>query len=98
MKQVIAERAQADGTPARPAGDLESVRDPDRVSVGEDAAGSPFGLKLNHVTSSLTGATVTGPSGSPAAISIDLGTTNPSPGDQVTFTFNLPDGTTPPFS
>jgi hypothetical protein len=40
------------------------------------------------------GATVTGPSGSPAAISIDLGSTNSSPGDQVSFTFNQPDGTT----
>ena len=37
---------------------------------------------------------MTGPSGSPAAVSIDLGATNPSPGDQVSFTFNLPDGTT----
>ena len=67
---------------------------PTSVSVGEDVAGSPFGLKLNSVTSSLTGATVTGPTGSPAAISVDLGATNPNPGDQVNFTFNLPDGTT----
>ncbi len=96
----MAERPQADGTTGTgPAGDLESVRRPRRsVSVGEDVAGSPFGLKLNSVSSSLTGATVTGPSGSPAAISVDLGTTNPSPGDQVNFTFNLPDGTTRPFS
>src|SRR6185312_12132833 len=33
-------------------------------------------------------------SGSPAAISVDLGATNPNPGDQVSFIFNLPDGTT----
>src|SRR6202012_4421161 len=64
------------------------------VSVAEDAAGSPFGLKLSQVSSTLTGATVTGPAGSPAAISIDLGTTNPNPGDQISFTFNQPDGTT----
>ena len=63
-------------------------------SVAEDAAGSPFGLKLSTVSSSLTGATVTGPAGSPAAVSIDLGATNPNPGDKVSFTFNLPDGTT----
>jgi hypothetical protein len=62
--------------------------------VAEDAAPSPFGLKLNSVTSSLTGATVTGPTGSPSAVSISLGATNPNPGDQVSFTFNLPDGTT----
>lgn len=95
LKQVIAERAQADGTTGT--GRLvisNPTATPTVVSVGEDAAGSPFGLKLNKVSSSLTGATVTGPTGSPEAISIDLGTTNPNPGDQVTFTFNLPDGTT----
>ncbi len=94
LKQVIAERAQADGTTGT--GRLvisNPAATPTVVSVGEDAAGSPFGLKLDKVSSSLTGATVTGPSGSPEAISVDLGTTNPNPGDQVTFTFNLPDGT-----
>jgi hypothetical protein len=64
------------------------------VKVAEDVAGSPFGFKLSSVTSSLTGATVSGPAGSPAAVSVDLGATNPNPGDQVSFTFNLPDGTT----
>jgi hypothetical protein len=71
------------------------VAAPTTVSVAEDAAGSPFGLKLSSVQSTLTGATVTGPSGSPAAVSISLGAaTNPNPGDQVTLNFNLPDGTT----
>jgi hypothetical protein len=51
-------------------------------------------MKLSSVSSSLTGATVTGPAGSPAAVSVSLGATNPNPGDQVSFTFNLPDGTT----
>jgi flagellar hook-associated protein 3 FlgL len=98
LKQVIAERAQADGTtglgrllitqPAAP------PAPPATVSVAEDAAGSPFGLKLSSVSSSLNGATVTGPSGSPAGISISLGATNPNSGDQVTINFNLPDGTT----
>jgi flagellar hook-associated protein 3 FlgL len=101
LKQVIAERAQADGTtglgrlvispvttttpPATPASSF---------SVSEDVAGSPFGLKLNSVSSTLTGATVSGPSGSPNGISISLGATNPNPGDQISITFNLPDGTT----
>ena len=67
---------------------------PTSVGVAEDVAGSPFGFKLNAITSALTGATVTGPSGSPAAVSVDLGATNPNNGEQVTFTFNLPDGTT----
>src|ERR1700722_10834170 len=103
LKQVIAERAQADGTtglgrltispvtttaPPAPATPVSSF------SVAEDAAGSPFGLKLSSVTSSLTGATVTGPSGSPAAVSFSFGSTNPNPGDAVTLNFNLPDGTT----
>jgi len=95
LKQVIAERAQADGTTGT--GRLvisNPAAAPTTVTVAEDAAGSPFGLKLNDVSSSLTGATVTGPGGSPEGVSIDLGATNPNPGDQVNFTFNLPDGTT----
>jgi flagellar hook-associated protein 3 FlgL len=101
LNTVMAQRAQADGAVpggtgrlliTNPAATLPAT--PTVVSVAEDAAGSPFGLKLSQVTSSLTGATVTGPGGWPAAISIDLGTTNPSAGDQISFTFNQPDGTT----
>jgi flagellar hook-associated protein 3 FlgL len=96
LKQVISERAQADGTTGlgRLVITAPTAAAPNTVSVAEDAAGSPFGLKLSSVSSSLTGATVTGPSGSPAGISITLGATNPNPGDQVTINFNLPDGTT----
>ena len=93
LKQVISERLQADlGTNGLGRLVISSPT-PTSVSVGEDVAGSPFGLKLNSVTSSLTGATVTGPAGSPAAVTVDLGATNPNPGDQVNFIFNLPDGT-----
>ena len=93
LKQVIAERAQADGSTGL--GRLVITQPtPTTVSVAEDVTGSPFGLKLSSVSSSLTGATATGPSGSPAAISIALGATNPNPGGQVTINFNLPDGTT----
>lgn len=93
LKQVIAERNQADlgasglGRLVIPAA-AGSI-----VSVNEDVAGSPFGLKLAGVNSTLTGASVTGPSGSPAAISVDLGVTNPNDGETVTYTFSLPDGT-----
>ena len=90
LKQLIAERAQADGTtglgrllistPATSAGPPATTS----FSVAEDAAGSPFGLKLSSVTSNLTGTTVTGPSGSPASVSFSFGSTNPNPGDQVT--------------
>src|SRR3954454_5724536 len=91
LKQVIAERAQADGTTTL--GRLV-ITSPTATSVrvAEDVAGSPFGLKLNSVSSNLTGATVTGPTGSPAGITVALGA-NPNPGERVSFSFNLPDGT-----
>jgi len=93
LKTVIAERAQADGTTGT--GRLTiSPTATTPITVTENAAGSPFGLKLSTVSSSLTGATVTGPAGSPAAVSIALGATNPNPGDQISLSFNLPDGTT----
>jgi flagellar hook-associated protein 3 FlgL len=92
LKTLISERAQADGTTGT--GRL-SITQPTAtsVSVAEGAAGSPFGLKLSTVTSTLTGATVSGPSGSPEAISVALGS-NPNPGDQISLTFTQPDGTT----
>jgi flagellar hook-associated protein 3 FlgL len=101
LTQVIAERAVADGTTglgrlviSTPATTGTAPNTTTSFSVSEDSAGSPFGLKLGSVSSSLTGATVTGPSGSPASVSFSLGSTNPNPGDQVTLNFNLPDGTT----
>jgi|HubBroStandDraft_2_1064218.scaffolds.fasta_scaffold12315_3 hypothetical protein len=101
LKQVIAERAAADGTTglgrltiSTPTTTGTAPATTTSFSVAEDAAGSPFGLKLSSVTSSLTGTTVTGPSGSPAAVSFSFGSTNPNPGDAVTLSFNLPDGTT----
>ncbi len=93
LKQVISERAQADGTTGLGRLVLSSPT-PTSVQVAEDVAGSPFGLKLSAVSSTLTGATVTGPAGSPSAISIDLGPGNPGNGDKVSFDFKLPDGTT----
>jgi flagellar hook-associated protein 3 FlgL len=64
------------------------------VQIAEDASPSEFGLKLNAITSTLSGATITQPTGTPAAMSVDLGVTNPAEGEQIKFTFNLPDGTT----
>jgi hypothetical protein len=105
LKQVIAERAQADGTTGlgrllisspttTTTGTPPATTSTTAFSIAEDAAGSPFGLKLSQVSSTLTGATVSGPSGSPASVSFSLGSTNPNPGDQVTMNFSLPDGTT----
>src|ERR1700688_2587903 len=94
LKQVIAERQQADlGTSGLGRLVITSPT-PTSVQVAEDVAGSPFGLKLSAVSSTLTGPAVTGAAGSPAAVSIALGATNPNPGDQVSLTFNLPDGST----
>jgi flagellin-like hook-associated protein FlgL len=92
FKQVVAERNQAD-LGANGLGRL--VIPPAAgsvVSLSEDVAGSPFGFKLASVSSNLTNAVVTGPAGSPAAISVDLTAGNPNPGDTIKFTFNLPDG------
>jgi flagellar hook-associated protein 3 FlgL len=103
LKQVIAERAVADGTTglgrltiSAPTTTGTPPATTTSFSVAEGAAGSPFGLKLSSVSSTPTGAAtvVTGPSGSPASVSFSLGSTNPNPGDQVTLNFNLPDGTT----
>ncbi|MDO8980907.1 MAG: flagellar biosynthesis protein FlgL [Afipia sp.] len=99
LNQLIDERGQADGTSALGRLVITSPS-PTSVTIGEDVAGSPFGLKLSAITSTLTGATVTGPAppaappGAPSEMSVDLGATNPSDGDKVRFTFSLPDGTT----
>jgi flagellar hook-associated protein 3 FlgL len=77
LKTMISERRQADvGTSGL--GRLV-VTSPSltSVKVAEDVAGSPFGLKLAAISSSLTGATVTGPTGTPSFVSVDLGATNP---------------------
>ncbi|MCK5983944.1 hypothetical protein KMY60_27865, partial [Klebsiella pneumoniae] len=65
LKTVMAERQAAD-LGANGMGRLVQTQPtPSSVKVSEDVAGSPFGLKIAAVSSTLTGATVTGPSGSP---------------------------------
>jgi flagellin-like hook-associated protein FlgL len=92
LKQLIAERNQADlGTGSGRTTISAPATMP--ISIAEETPATVFGLKLNSVSSSLTGATVTGPTGSPAALSINLGA-NPNSGDQISIKFNLPDGTT----
>jgi flagellar hook-associated protein 3 FlgL len=92
LTQLISERQQADlGTTGL--GRL-TVSAPTTTSVSLAQDSSPFGIKLGAVSSTLTGATVTGPTGSPAAISVSLGATNPNPGDQLNIALNMPDGTT----
>lgn len=92
LKQVIAQRGQADGTSGLGRLVINSPTTTS-VQVAEDFAGSPFGLKLATASASLTGGgTIAGPAGTPPGVTIDLGATNPSDGDKVSFTFNLPDG------
>lgn len=64
------------------------------VSLSEDVSPSVFGMKLASVTSNLTGSTVVQPTGTPPAMSVDLGSVNPTNGQTVQFRFTLPDGTT----
>jgi flagellin-like hook-associated protein FlgL len=61
------------------------------VQIDEQA--TTFGFKLGSITSTVTGATTSGPTGSPAAMSIDFSAAAPNPGDTVTVRLNLPDGT-----
>ena len=93
LRQLINERRQADQGVANLA--HLTVSSPPVTttvtSLSED--GSSFGLKLGAITSSLTGATVTQPTGAPPAATIDLGAVNPNDGDKIAFNFNLPDGT-----
>jgi flagellin-like hook-associated protein FlgL len=112
LKQVIAERKAADlGTNGNGHIAVTAGSTPTSVQVGEDfaadptatppVAASPFGIKLNAISTTISGATVTQPTATPAAttppsplaMSVDLGATNPKDGDQVKFTFTMPDGT-----
>jgi flagellin-like hook-associated protein FlgL len=92
LKQIISERNQAD-LGADGLGRL-TLTNPTTtsVAVSEDAV-SPFGLKIGAVNSTLSNATVTGPSAPPASVGIDF-SANPNAGEQITIGFTLPDGTT----
>jgi flagellin-like hook-associated protein FlgL len=93
LKTVIAQRNAADGVNALgrlliPVPAAASTV----ASISEDVAGSVFGLKLAGVSSTLTGANVSGPAGVPPQISVDLNTNTLNAGEAVTFSFTLPDG------
>lgn len=94
FKTVMAERQAADLGASGMGRLVQTQPTPSSVQVSEDVAGSPFGLKIKAVSSTLTGATVTGPSGWPVSFSVDLNGTNPSNGDKLSVQFTLPDGTT----
>ena len=62
------------------------------IALSEDVAGHPFGFKLASVSTTVTGATVSGPAGSPALAAVDFHAL-PNAGEKVSFSFTLPDGT-----
>lgn len=63
------------------------------VGLSEDAPGHPFGFKLASIATTVTGATVTQPAGSPATMAVDFHV-QPNADERVTLNFTLPDGTT----
>jgi flagellar hook-associated protein 3 FlgL len=88
LGQVITERQQADlGSGS---GRLTVGGSGTTATLTQD--GSPFGFQLASVNSGLTGATASGPTGSPPAITVNLGPTNPNAGDTIAFNLTLPDG------
>ena len=93
FRQVIDERNQAD-LGASALGRVTVTKPvPTAVAVTEDGV-HPFGFKVAAISTTFSGATVTGPVGAPPAVSVDLNVTNPSDGQNVQIRFNLPDGTT----
>ncbi|MDR3471943.1 MAG: hypothetical protein P4M09_09675 [Devosia sp.] len=91
FKTVAAQRLQADQG-ADGLGRLTLSTTSDTTTLSEDGA-HPFGFKLASVTSSNPAVTLTQPTGSPAALSVQVAT-QPAAGDTVTIGLNLPDGTT----
>ncbi|MDA9497679.1 flagellar protein [Bradyrhizobium sp. CCBAU 11357] len=94
FKTVMAERQAADLGASGMGRLVQTQPTASSVQVSEDVAGSPFGLKIKAVSSTLSGATVTGPSGSPVSFSVDLNGVNPNNGDKLSIQFTLPDGST----
>jgi flagellar hook-associated protein 3 FlgL len=90
LKQVIAERYQAD-LGANGLGRLGITTVGGNVALTEDAA--PFGMKLSAASSTFSNATLTGPAGAPASLSVNF-TGLPTAGQQVTIALTLPDGST----
>jgi len=90
VKDLIAERKAADlGTGT---GRLVISGVGTAVSISEESAGLPFGIKLNSaVTNGLTNVAATGPSSGTIGITFNG---QPNAGDAITLKLSLPDGTT----
>jgi flagellar hook-associated protein 3 FlgL len=92
LKQLIDERRQADLGASGLGRVTVASSGATSTSITEDLG--IYGLKLVGASSNIAGSTVTGPTGSPPVLDFDLGAANPNPGETVTFSFTLPDGTT----
>jgi len=93
LKQVIAERQQADLGTSALTGAVVTSPMPTSTSVQVAGASAPWGFTLTGISATGTALSVTSPTGSPAAGSVAL-TTQPANGDKINFSFKLPDGTT----
>lgn len=91
LKQIMNERLQADqGADGRGRIDVNAAAG-SVVSLAEDGV-HPFGFKITGATTSFP-STITGPTGAPPSLSIDLGATNPPANGTVRITLAMPDGT-----
>lgn len=93
LRQVIAERNQADLGAGGLGRLLVSAPTATSVGIAEDAV-SPFGFKLSAIATTIGTASVTAPAGAPQSAGIDLGAGNPNAGEAVRLTLTLPDGST----
>lgn len=102
FRQVMKERMQADlgSSSATPETDTTatgrvtlSPTGTSPVTLTEDGVHS-FGLKLQGLAGPIDGLTLSGPTGSPASLSIAAGAGNATAGQTVSLTFGLPDGST----
>lgn len=91
LKQIINERLQADQGADQRGRITVNAAAGSVVSLQEDGA-HPFGFKISSATTSF-GAAIAGPSAPPAALSIDLGGSNPPAGATVRISLTMPDGT-----
>ena len=93
LTQLISERNQADIGASGLGRLAASNPSATSVQVAEETPATTFGFKLGSISSNLSNANLSGPSGSPASVSVSF-TGQPSAGQTVTLGLNLPDGTT----
>lgn len=91
FETVMAQRLQAD-LGANGLGRLTLSSTGTTVSLAEDGV-HPFGAKLTAIASTLSNVTASGPTGSPAAMSVAL-SGQPTAGQKIDLTLTLPDGST----